>query len=149
MAKKLVVYLLLASSVLRSFAGDSAYGRVIEVRSVDVVVMEFGSSRFVVRLAGVVPPKEAKFAAQGQQFVEALVRGRGARMRTEGRNNDGEMVARVFVDDPQTIVKDAGVAVVLAGLACAGATSAYKYHELQDAQAIAKRERRGIWASAP
>ncbi|HWS71125.1 MAG TPA: thermonuclease family protein [Thermoanaerobaculia bacterium] len=148
MPKKLVVHALficLALCARSSFAGDSSYGRVVEVRSADVVLMDFGKSRYVVRLAGVVAPKEGPLVAEGRQFVERLVRDRGARMRIEGRNKKGEMIARVLLDDPQTTVRDLGVEIVLAGLARAEATTAYKYRELQIAEERAKRERRGLW----
>ena len=151
MPKKLVVHLLIFALALcahSAFAGDSSYGRVVEVRSADVVLMDFGKSRYVVRLAGVVAPTEGRLVAEGRQFVERLVRDKGARMRIEGRNKKNEMIARVLVDDPEKTVRDLGIEIVSAGLARAEATTAYKYRELQIAEERARREKRGLWAAS-
>jgi endonuclease YncB( thermonuclease family) len=149
MVKRLVVgvlFVCLAFAGIAAFAGDSSYGRVAEVRSANVLLMDFGKFRNVVRLAGIVPPTDRALANEARAFVEQFVRGKGARMRVEGRNKEHEMIARVLVDDPQTVVKDLGTEIVRAGLARAERTTAYKYHELEIAEESARKEGRGIWA---
>lgn len=129
-----------------AFAGDSFYGKVTDVRSADVVILDNGSARFTIRIVGIAPPREGPLAKEATQFVAKLVLGKNARMRLEGRNKNGEMVSQLLTDDPQIGIKDVGVELVKAGLARRQANYDYKYGELSKAEEEARKAGRGLWA---
>jgi len=138
--------LVLLAGLLPAFAGDSFYGKVIEVRSADVVILDYGKGQYIVRIIGVDVPKEGPVARQAREFVAKLVLGKNARMRLEGRNKNGEMASRLFTDDPETGIKEVGVELVKAGLARRQTNYDYKYGELSKAEEEARKAGRGLWA---
>ncbi|MBZ5600073.1 MAG: thermonuclease family protein [Acidobacteriia bacterium] len=140
-------FLLLGVGMVPAFAGDSLYGKVTEVRSADVVLLENGGARFIVRIVGIETPKEGPLAAQAKEFVSKLVLGKNARMRLEARTPKGEMIARLLTDDPEKGIKDVGLELVRSGLAQRQRDYDYKYGELSKAQEEARRARRGLWST--
>lgn len=152
--------LVLAVSLLPAFAGDSLYGRVTAVKSPEVVVFEYGSAggpgrstarksgQYDLRIAGIDAPGTGARAREARQFLSSLVLGKNARMRFEYRNKSGEMVARLFTDDPELGVKDVGLELVKAGMARRQASYDYKYGELSAAEREAREARRGLWSQA-
>jgi len=68
--------LVLLAGLLPAFAGDSFYGKVIEVRSADVVILDYGKGQYIVRIIGVDVPKEGPVASQAREFVAKLVLGK-------------------------------------------------------------------------
>ena len=146
-----VACLAIVAGLLPAFAGDSLYGKVTEVRSADVVVLDYGSGSYVIHIMGVVVPPEGPFANQSKQFVSKLVLGKNARMRLGSRTENGEMVARLFTDDPVNGIKDVGLELVRTGLARRqqgeDAQFDYKYGELSIAEREARDAKRGLWAT--
>ena len=67
----------------RALAADSLYGKVTEVRAANVVVLDYGTGRYVVRLIGIEPAREGRAAAEATEFVRRLVLGKSARLRFE------------------------------------------------------------------
>jgi endonuclease YncB( thermonuclease family) len=132
-----------------AMAADSFSGKVTEVRSADVIVVDYGSGQYVVRIVGIDAPKEGPIAAEARRFVSEKVMGKGIRARFQGRDNNGEMVSRVFVGDPGD---DVGLEVVRAGLAQRQAAPdpeyGYKYGELSRAENEAREAKRGLWAAS-
>ncbi len=63
----IVVCLVLLAGVFPAFAGDSLYGKVPEVRSADVVVLDYGKGQYVIRIIGIDVPKEGPIANEARQ----------------------------------------------------------------------------------
>lgn len=135
-----------------SFAGDSVFGKVTEVRSADVVVLQGGGGTFVIHLLGVSVPEGAT-AAAAKKFVETLVLGKSARMRLGSRLPNGEVSGQLSTADPAAGIKDVGLELVRAGLAQRQAGEdyqfGYRYNELTKAESEAREARRGMWAANP
>jgi len=130
-----------------AFAGDSLYGKVTEVKSAELVVLDYGQGQYNVRIVGIQAPKEGPTAERAKEFVSKLVLRKNARMRFEGRNKAGEMVGQLQTDDPQIGIKDVGLELVRSGLARRQPNYDYKYHELSAAEKEARGAKRGLWAA--
>ncbi|HYH45728.1 MAG TPA: thermonuclease family protein [Thermoanaerobaculia bacterium] len=142
--------LLCGAACLPALAGDSMYGRVTAVRNGEVVGFEpagSGGDQLDLRLRGVEVAKDGAAAKQAVDFVSKLVLGKNARMRFEGRSEDGTMWCRLFTDDPVFGIKEVGVELVRAGLARRQQDFDFKYGELANAEREAQAARRGIWAA--
>jgi endonuclease YncB( thermonuclease family) len=143
--------LVLLAGLIPSFAGDSLYGKVTEVRSADVVILDYGTGKYVIRIMGIDVPKEGPVANQAREFVAKLVLGKNARMRLGSRADNGEMIARLFTADPAIGIKDIGVELVRSGLARRQQGEDYqfdyKYGELSTAEREARDAKRGLWAT--
>jgi len=137
----------LATCLAPAFGADSLYGKVTAVRSADVVVLNYGKGEYVVRIVGIEPPTGAT-ARQARQYVSNLVLGKNARLRLERRAPNGEMVARLYTDDPVNGNKDVGLELLRAGLVRHQATYDGKYGEMAAAEREARTARRGLWAAA-
>lgn len=129
------------------FAGDSLYGKVTEVKSADVVILDYGAGQYDLKLVGIDVPKDGPIATKATEFVSNLVLGKNARMRFEGRTEGGEMMVRLFTDDPEIGIKEVGVELVRAGLARRQKDFDFKYGELSAAEKEAQDARRGLWAA--
>lgn len=138
---------MLGFELLPAFAGDSLYGKVTLVKSAQVVVFDYGKGRYDVRIIGIDAPSEGPVAREAKQFVTNLVMGKKVRMRFEYRTKNGEMLSRLFTDDPETGIKDVGIELVKAGLARRQGKYDYKYGELSAAENEAQKARRGLWAT--
>ena len=128
------------------FTGDSLYGTVTAVRRADLVVFDYGSGQYDLRIVGIEPPKTRAIADSAQRFVANLVLGKKARMRFERRASNGEMVSRLFTADTLAPIREVGVELLRAGLAQRQPNYDYKYGELSAAENEARRARRGLWA---
>jgi endonuclease YncB( thermonuclease family) len=135
------------------FAGDSLYGKITEVRSADVVVLNYGAGSYVVHIVGVDVPKDERIANQAKEFVSSLVLGKNARVRLASRLDNGELVCQLYTADPSAGIKDVGVELLRAGLAQRQQAEdyqlGYKYSELSVAQREARAAKRGVWTLAP
>lgn len=131
-----------ASSAL---GGDSLYGKVKAVKSGELVTLDYGGGEYVVRLAGIEAPKDGPAAREAQEFISKLLVGKNVRMRFEMRNKNGEMVSRLFTDDPVEGIKDVGIELLKAGMVKRQRNYDYKYGELSAAENEAQKERRGLW----
>ena len=138
-----VVFLSLCA--LGASAGDTIYGRIVEVRSPDVLVIASGPARYVVHLVAIVCTRNPTLVPRARQLVTNLALGKGARVRIEGFSDPVTMNGRIFIDDPKSIVRDLGTQIVLAGFARALTSTAYKYRELDLAERAAMAARRGIY----
>jgi endonuclease YncB( thermonuclease family) len=142
-----LVGVLFAASSMPAFAGDSLYGKVIDVKRADLVVLAADEWKHDIRIFGVDVPKEGPIATRAREFVVKLVGNKNARMRFEGRAPNGEFVGRLFTDDPEIGIKDVGLELIRAGLARRITGNDYKYGELSAAEREAKQAKRGLWAS--
>ena len=139
--------LVLGAVLFPAFAGDSLYGKVTEVKSADLVVLDYGAGQYGIRIVGLDAPTAEPFASQARDFVAKLVLGKNARMRLEQRADNGEMVSRLFTDDPFLGVQEVGVELVKAGLARSQVGYEDKYGELLAAENEARLAGRGLWSS--
>jgi endonuclease YncB( thermonuclease family) len=146
--RKLVYFLIFLGIGLSSAVSAKMFsGKVTEVRSADVIVVDYGPERYVVRLAGIRPRAEGTFATEAKKFVTEAVLGKVVRARFEGRDANDEMVSQVYVGEPG---KDVGLELVRAGLAQRqeglDPQFGYKYDELSKAENEAREAKLGLWA---
>lgn len=127
-------------------AGDSLYGKIVEVKSADVVVLDYGAGQYTVRIVGIDAPKQRALADQAKKFVSDLILGKNVRLRLERRAENGELIAKLSTDDPVIGIKDVGIELLTAGLAQRQPNFDYKYNELSVAENDAKKVKRGLWA---
>jgi len=143
--------LLCGAALFVVFAGDSLSGKVTEVKNAEVVVLDYGTGHYTVHMIGI-EAAELSRAAQAKELVSKLVLGKRARMRFVSRAPNGEMMSRLFTDEPETPIKDVGLELVRAGLARRKAGDetqfGYKYAELTAAENEARRARRGLWSES-
>lgn len=139
--------LVLGVVLLPAFAGDSLYGKVTEVKAADLVVLDYGAGQYDVRIVGLDAPRAEPLASQSRDFVAKLVLGKNVRMRFEQRADNGEMVSRLFTDDPVLGIQEVGVELLKAGLARSQVGYEDKYGELLAAENEARLARRGLWSS--
>jgi endonuclease YncB( thermonuclease family) len=135
---------------LAANAADSIWGRVTAVKSPDVIVLNYGTGEYVIRIVGIdAPPASARAArTEAQRVVTQMLLGKNARVRFE-RRAGGEMVGRVFTDEPDpTRIRDVGVELVRQGLARRRGTYDTKYGDMAAAEKEARSARRGLWAPA-
>ena len=95
--KNLLVSVFLLSVCTTVFAGDSLYGRITEVRSGNVVVLEYGRGSYVVHLVGVEINADSPFAGEARQLLSNLVLGKNARMRLASRLPTPKVWADIWV----------------------------------------------------
>lgn len=129
-----------------AFAGDSLYGKVTEVKSAELVTLDYGDGQYDVRLLGIDAPQTGPLAEEARKLVAGLVLGKNARIRFEGRGAREEMLSRLFTDDPVLGIKDVGLELVKAGLAQRQKDFDYKYGELSAAENEARAQKRGLWS---
>jgi len=139
--------LILGAGWLPARAGDSLYGKVTEVKSADVVTFDYGDGQYVLRLGGIETAKDRQLGDQAVRLVSEMVLGKNARVRFEGRGEDGLMESRLFTDDPVLGIKDVAIELVRAGLARRQGDFDFKYGELSAAENEARTARRGLWAA--
>lgn len=152
MQKKLVIrgllcLLILGAWLFPAHAGDSIFGKIVEVKSADIVVLDYGKGQYTVRIIGIVPPKSGQLAQQSKDFVAGLVLGKHVRLRFEGRNQDGTMEGQLQTAENNDDIRDVGLEVVRAGLARKQTDYDYKYGELSAAEREARSAKRGLWSS--
>src|SRR5713226_7126503 len=70
-----VGFIILGVGLLPAVAGDSLYGRVTAVKSPQVVVLDYGTGHYNVRIVGIDVP-EGPVAKQAQQFLTKLLLGK-------------------------------------------------------------------------
>jgi len=132
-----------------SWAGDSLWGKVTEVKEATLVTLDYGSGSYPIRIVGIDAPRPGEpRAEEARQLVAGLVLGKNARMRLARRGANGEMVCRLFTDDPVIGIKEVGVELLRAGLARRQADYDEKYGELAQAESEARAAKRGLWAAA-
>jgi endonuclease YncB( thermonuclease family) len=146
MCAKIIVSLLIFWIVPVSvYAGKSIYGKVTEVKSADLLTLDYGTGQYSIRIAGIDAPEEGPFATEAKQFVANLVLGKDVRLRFLGRTPNGEMLGRLDTDDPVIGIKEVAVELLKAGLA--RRQNGYD-GELSGAESEAREAKRGIWALA-
>ena len=139
-----LIALLIAGAVS---AGDSLWGTATAVPRADVVILNYGEGQYEIRIAGIAVPEQGPIAERARAFVSGLVLNKHVRMRFEYRDRNGQMIARLFTDDPDLGIRDVAIELVRAGLARRDREQAiYKYGELEAAEAEAQKARRGLWA---
>jgi len=138
---------ILGVATTASFAGDSFWGKVTEVKDAGLVTLDNGKARYEVRLVGVEVPREGRIAGEAKDFVSRLVLGKNARVRLESKAK-GRMTGQLITDDPEIGLKDVGLELVRSGLARKSRGYDYKYGELAQAEREAREAKRGLWASA-
>jgi endonuclease YncB( thermonuclease family) len=132
-----------------AYGGDSLYGKVTAVKEATLVTLDYGSGTYDIRVVGVDAPKAGEaHAEEALRFVSDLLLGKNARMRLHRGSEHGEMVCRLFTDDPVIGIKEVGVELLRAGLARRQPGYDEKYGELAAAENEARTAGRGVWASA-
>jgi len=126
--------------------GDSLYGKVTEVKGANVVTFDYGAGQYQVRLIGIETAKDTRVDDDAVKLTSKLVLGKNARLRFEGRDQDGVMWARLFTDDPELGIKDVALELVRAGLAQRREGFDFKYGELAAAESEARAAHRGLWS---
>jgi len=141
--------MVLGTALVPAYAGDSLYGRVTAVKEATLVTLDYGSGTYDIRIVGVDAPKAGEAqAGEARKFVSDLLLGKNARMRLHRGSPDGEMICRLFTDDPVIGIKEVGVELVRAGLARRQPGYDEKYGELSAAENEARTAGRGVWAAA-
>lgn len=126
--------------------GDSLYGKVTAVKRADLITLDYGAGTYDIRLAGVVLPKNRAAAQKAREFVSKMLLNKPVRLRFDGRTAQGEMVGKIYTDDPEIGIKDVCLEMVRAGKALRDPSyTGYCYNELTVAEAEAKQAQRGIW----
>jgi endonuclease YncB( thermonuclease family) len=146
----LMAFLMFLGGLFPVVAGDSVYGKITEVKSAGIVLLDNGGPKpFVIQIIGIDVPKTGPIASEAKQFVTTLVLNKNARARIESRAQNGDLVARLLADDSVTGTRDVGLELIRAGLARRrkgeDAQFGYKYGELAGAEREAQRVRRGLW----
>lgn len=140
-----IMAIALGCSIFPAVAGDSVYGKIVEVISADVVILDYGAGQYVVHIAGIVPPGEGALADQAKKLVSDSLLGKNARLRIEDISESGEITAQLATADPDIGIKDIGIELLTAGLAQRQPDFDYKYNELSAAEDVAKKFERGLW----
>lgn len=150
LAIPLCLLILIVIGQFSTVSAKAFSGKVTEVRSADVIVVDTGSGQYVVRIVGINPSREGSFASGAKDFVTKLVLGKEVRARFQSRDANGEMISQIFVGEPG---KDVGLELVRAGLAQRqqgpDPQFGYKYDELSKAENEAREANRGLWAPTP
>lgn len=139
--------LILGAGWFPALAGDSIYGKVTAVKSANVVTFDYAAGQYDLRLVGIEPAKEGPLAAEAVRLVRTMVLGKNARMRFEGRGEDGLMWSRLFTADPALRVQEVAQELVRAGLARRQEGFDFKYGELAAAESEARTAHRGLWTA--
>jgi len=153
-AAVLVAFLVSLGGLFPVVAGDSVYGKITEVKSADVVLLDNGGPKpFVIHIIGIDVPRQGPIASDAKQFVTVLVLNKNARARIGSRSENGDLVARLLADDAVMGTRDVGLELVRAGLARRrqgeDVQFGYKYGELGTAERDARSARRGLWKNTP
>jgi endonuclease YncB( thermonuclease family) len=131
-------------------AGDSVYGKVTAVERVDLVVLDYGAGSYRIRLVGIEVPQDQATAEEAKQFVSRMLLNKNARLRFDGRTPEGEMVGKIYTDDPEIGIKDVGLETVRTGLVVRQPSyRGYPYGEMAAAEDEARQARRGLWSQFP
>jgi len=138
--------LALVASAPPLVAGDALYGTVTAVESAGVVTLDYGAGKYDLHIVGIDVPSKDPLATEARQLVADLVLGKNARMRFYHRTSKGEMLARLFTDDPELGIRDVAIELVRAGLAQRQEGYDYPYGELAAAEDEARAAERGLWA---
>jgi endonuclease YncB( thermonuclease family) len=138
----LLILLLTSPSIC---VAKAIFGKVIEVKSADLVRLDYGAGQYDIRVAGIAAPSQEPFASQAKQFVSNFVLGKNVRLRFIARAPNGEMLGRLDTDDPVIGIKEVAVELVRAGLAT---VQAGFDGDLANAENEARQARRGLWAAA-
>ena len=149
LAQRALACLVLSGSLVSfAFAGDTTYGTIIEVKSLDVVVLDTGTDKYTVRLIGIVAPNDPALAKKGKQMVATLILNKWVQMRFDHRNGKDEMVSRILTIQTEKVdAKDTGEILVKAGLAKREADFDYKCGCLTNAENEARAAKRGLWSA--
>lgn len=131
-------------------AGDATYGTVAAVKSANTVIFKHDSGSYDVRVAGVVAPARKADADKARRLIADMAIGQRAQFRLDGRNAQGVMVGKIYLDDSSGKVRDLGLEMVRAGLATpAREYRGYKYDQMNAAMTEARSKKAGVWSAAP
>ncbi len=135
---------------LPAHAGDSTFGTITAVKSANVVTFKHDAGTYDVLVAGVEAPAKRADAENSRRFIVQMAVGQRAQFRFDGRNAQGLMVGKLYLDDSSGRVRDLGVEMIRAGMATpARGYQGYKYGELQTAMVEARARKIGIWKTSP
>jgi endonuclease YncB( thermonuclease family) len=127
-------------------AGDSLYGKVTAVKRADLITFDYGAGRYDIRLAGIEIPTDRISIQDATRFVAEMLLDKPARLRFDGRTAAGEMIGRIYTDDPEIGIKDVGMEMVRVGMALPSrGYTGYKYGELAQAMEEARAKKLGMW----
>lgn len=140
---------LLAVVCADAFAGDALVGKIIEVKSAEVVTLDYGAGTYDVRIVGIELPNDRTMHDRAREALSGMVLGKTVRLRFHGRGPEGLMYGRLLIGGIGTsksaeAVRDVGVELVRAGF-FRGFNDGYKYEEMTRAEAEARSNSRGLW----
>lgn len=143
----LAVLLVVAFS--QAFAGDSVVGKIIAVKSAEVVTLDYGAGTYDIRIAGIELPNDRAMRSRAREALSSIVLGKTVRLRFYGRAPDGTMYGRILIGGigsakAAEAVRDVGVELVRAGMV-RGFNDGYKYGEMSRAETEARTSNRGVW----
>jgi endonuclease YncB( thermonuclease family) len=128
-------------------AGDSLYGKVVAIKGPVLVTFDYGAGNYDIRLTGIAVPRQGKSAMDAERYLAKILLNRSARLRFDGRTPEGQMMGRVYTDDPEIGIVDVGLEMVRTGFATQSEKVAeYKYGELATAMEEARARKLGVWA---
>ncbi len=147
---KAAMYLLLAAGSMGiAVAGDSMVGKVVAVKSGNLVTLDWGGGTRDVRINGIEIDTGKAAALAARTALSNLILGKTVRLRFDGLTPEGQLSGRIWlggIDKPEETIKDVGVELVRAGSVRADKEYRhYKYGELEQAEAEARQFRRGLW----
>jgi endonuclease YncB( thermonuclease family) len=123
---------------------------VAAVKSANTVSFKHDSGTYDVLLAGVTAPEKRADADKSRRFIAEMAMGQRAQFRLDGRNAQGIMVGKIYLEDASGKVRDLGIEMVRAGLAMpAREYRGYKYGEMNAAMTEARSKKIGVWKTAP
>lgn len=145
-----------AAAAAREAALESLEGRALDVQDGDSFVFQGDNgTRLKIRVSGIdAPEREQPFADASRRYLGALLRGRRLRIEPIKRDVYDRMVARVIVLDGEPPERDAGLALLDAGLAWyfrryrsdMPPGEATRYWQ---AETAAREARAGLWRDGP
>jgi endonuclease YncB( thermonuclease family) len=140
---------LAACSLALSLAGDSLVGKVVAVKSGDLITLDYGAGTQEVRIAGIEIDSRDAMALEAKSALSRLILGKTVRLRFDGYLPTGEMTGRIWVGGigvPEQSVQDVGLELVKLGIVrSVKSYREYKYGQMARAEEEARRAKRGLW----
>jgi micrococcal nuclease len=117
--------------------------QVLEIWGGDRISVLYNGRPKKLRLSDVVcPGKGQPYAKEAKRFTWFMVSNRDVLVTVVGRDHDGQMVAEVKLRDGRLLNRE----IIREGLGWAPRNTSSRDKTLGDLQAVARAERRGMWA---
>ena len=118
MTKATLLLSILFTFVSFASAGDTLYGTIVEVKSGDVAVLDYGQGKYTIRLVGLKIAGDKALAKRAKQTVASMILNKRVQLRFAFKNDKDEMVSRILtIYTDKEKGEDIGEKLVSAGLA--------------------------------